>query len=317
MLLVSSFAFVYQVPVNGHHSPLEIKRPFVGGTCAEGPEPHSFPMTHWAEQLHKNFSAVIITGASSGIGKALTKAIRHSNPSIRICNLSRTEIEEFSHWSVTHIPTDLSNSDSLQSGLVKVEQYLAEEDCGLKILLINNAGFGSYGPFCGLDLRGELELIDTNLRGLVELTGRLLPILLKRGGAILNVASTAAWQPTPFMATYGASKAFLLHWSLSLHEELKTREIPVCTLCPGPTETRFFRRAGFGKSPIPFYGQTAEAVAEKGLYAVIRGKPFVVSGFFNQLMTLLSSRLPKGWQGPIAGKVLQRMRIRQLEDSSK
>ena len=92
-------------------------------------------------------------------------------------------------------------------------------------------------------------MIDLNVRAVVQLTGRLLPLLKARGGAIVNVASTAAFQPTPWMATYGATKAFVLNWSLALNQDLRGTGVRVLVVCPGTTETEFFKRAGRGEAP--------------------------------------------------------------------
>src|SRR5690606_21930535 len=111
-------------------------------------------------------------------------------------------------------------------------------------------------------------------------------------------------QPTPFMATYGASKAFVLHWSLALARDLRPRGVGVLTVCPGPTESNFFRRAGFGEAPLPGRGQTADAVVAETWRALSRGRSLLVTGWHNRLMVALSGLVPKRWQAPLAGAVL-------------
>ena len=124
-----------------------------------------------------------------------------------------------------------------------LEAFLDEVSEGA-IILINNSGFGDYGPMDLLDRDKQLNMMDLNMRAPVDLTLRLLPQLKERGGAVVNIASTAAFQPTPFMATYGSTKAFVLHWTLALTEDLKRTGVRVLAVCPGPTRSNFFRAAG-------------------------------------------------------------------------
>lgn len=183
-----------------------------------------------------------------------------------------------------------------------------------KILLVNNSGFGAYGVFPAPALEHNLDMIEVNVKAAVHLTGRLLPLLKERGGAIVNVASTAAFQPTPYMATYGATKAFLLHWSLALREELRETGVHVLAVCPGPTRTKFFRRAGF-EAPVvsPQIGQTVEEVAEATLAALQREKPLVISGRLNKLMVALTSLLPKPWISRLSERVLRKYSLKEKQ----
>ena len=144
---------------------------------------------------------------------------------------------------------------------------------GLTIdLLVNNAGFGSLGEFGKLDLARELNMIDLNVKSLVELTYRFLePMLRRKQGAIINVASTAAFQAVPFMATYAATKAFVLSFSEALWEENRPHGIQVMALCPGVTETNFFEAAR-GKKPPARVSQTPEEVVDIALRGLARGK---------------------------------------------
>ena len=117
--------------------------------------------------------------------------------------------------------------------------------------LINNAGFGSMGDFAKLDLERELEMIDLNVRALVDLTHRfLVPMRKRKQGTIINVASTAGFQSVPFMATYAATKAFVLSFSEALWEENRPFGVHVMALCPGVTETNFFEAAQMGRPPM-------------------------------------------------------------------
>jgi len=233
-----------------------------------------------------------------------------------IGNLSRSEPDRFSQDSrCQHYPCDLSDGDALEAAAGDLIRDLETRTTG-PILLINNSGFGSYGRFDQLSRDVECNMVNLNVRAVVDLTARLLPLLLARGGWILNIASVAGWQPTPFMATYGASKAFILHWSLSLREDLHGRGVGVLAVCPGPTESQFFRRAGFSDSVLPGQGQTADEVVDASLAALRRGRSFVVTGWRNRLLVMASTRLPRAWQGPLARVVLQRFRLDRLKKSA-
>jgi short-subunit dehydrogenase len=179
------------------------------------------------------------------------------------------------------------------------------------ILLINNSGFGAFGAFAEQELSRELDMIDVNVRGLVELTGLLLPLLHERGGAIMNIASTVAFQPTPFCATYGATKAFVLHWTLALNEELRGSRVRAIAVCPGTTATPFFRTARSSKDASESaFSMTPEAVAEAALRAMGARRSQVVTGWGNKLYTFAGSKLPKPVAARIAGRVLAKRRPR-------
>src|SRR5258706_4597158 len=141
--------------------------------------------------------------------------------------------------------------------------FAETQDRGLEVdFLINNAGFGSMGEFTKLDFERELGMIDLNVRSLVELTHRfLVPMRERKQGAIINVASTEAFQPVPFMATYAATKAFVLSFSEALWEENRPYGIKVLALCPGVTDTNFFEAAR-GHKPPARTSQTPEEVVE-------------------------------------------------------
>jgi len=156
-------------------------------------------------------------------------------------------------------------------------------------------------------------MIDVNVRAVVELTSRLLPILKARGGAIITVASTAAFQPTPYLATYGATKAFVLHWSLALNEELRGTGVRTMALCPGPTSTEFFKRAGLKEGAVSdSFGQTCEEVVYAALEALAKGRPMVVSGWKNKVMSAVSSKLPKAFITRLSAKILGKYRLKQV-----
>jgi short-subunit dehydrogenase len=151
-------------------------------------------------------------------------------------------------------------------------------------VLVNNAGFGLWGKFAALDGPRQREMIDLNCGALVDLCHMMLgPMLKRRSGAILNIASTAAFQPGPGMATYFATKAFVLSFTEALHEEVASRGIQVTALCPGPTKTEFGEVAGFkGNGDFDRMSARSEDVVAMGLKALDQGKAVAIPGLVNK-----------------------------------
>jgi len=211
-----------------------------------------------------------------------------------------------------HVACDLSDGVELSRGILEVKDFLAHAAPAGGVLLINNSGFGLYGLFPEPAPRDQVEMVDLNVRAVVALTAELLPLLRERGGAVINVASTAAFQPTPYLAVYGATKAFVLHWSLALHEELRGTGVRALALCPGPTATDFFRRAGLKEGSVPnMFGETSEKVVRVALRALAAGKPVVVSGWKNKVMTAVLGKIPKAPMAWMAGIALRQFRLKQ------
>lgn len=269
------------------------------------------------DRMLKSFSALIITGGSSGIGKSFIEHAATVHPDLVIFNLSRRfpsikvpdSVAEKVKQNLRHFSADLSKPEQIEQACALVEAQLNREVPAGRVMLVNNSGYGTYGPFCEPNLPVHLEMLELNMRAPVELAGRFLPILKARGGAIINVASTAAFQPTAGMATYGATKAFVLHWSLALGHELQPYGVQVLALCPGPTKTHFFANAGLDQPVIPGgLGETPEAVVRTALRALARGKPLVVSGWSNKLTTALASKLPKALATRLAARVIAHFR---------
>lgn len=267
------------------------------------------------ESALRNFSAVIVTGGSSGIGKSFIELCGRLRPELAFCNLSRRKPDMGSlQLKLRHVPCDLSDPAQVERGLEEVRDFLAVGAPTGGILLINNSGFGIYGGFPEPGAAQQLEMIDVNVRAVVQMTGALLPLIRARGGAVITVASTAAFQPTPFLGTYGATKAFVLHWSLALGEELRGKGVRTLAVCPGPTSTDFFRRAGLHEGSVPnMFGETSEKVVMTSLRALASGKSMVVSGWKNKLMTALVTKLPKPLISRLAGLALARFRMKQVK----
>jgi uncharacterized protein len=264
-------------------------------------------------EVFRSFSATVITGGSSGLGQAFIELGLKLHPELRFCNLSRSLPAKFtSEKSLHHIPCDLARSSEVEHAARQVEIWLEGTPSG-RLLLINNSGFGAYGVFPEPNLSRQLEMIDVNIRAGVQLTGLLLPSLRRRGGSLINIASTAAFQPTAYAATYGAAKTFVLHWTLALNEELRGSGVNALAVCPGPTATRFFRNAGLGEGSVsPSLSMTPEAVVAQAIGALGARRCQVVPGWKNKLYTFAASKVSKPLAARIGAKVLARFRLNQV-----
>lgn len=259
----------------------------------------------------KNLSAVIITGGSSGIGKSFIELCANLRPEVQFCNLSRHAPDiKNEKLNLRHIACDFARPEAIEGALVHINDFLKRQAPKGRILLVNNSGFGVYGRFPGADPQQEMEMLDVNVRAAIHLTAALLPEIKARGGAIMTVASTAAFQPTAFLATYGATKAFLLHWSLALNEELRGTGVTSLALCPGYTASAFSKRAGLADQAVsgPLV-QTTEEVVLTALRALAAGKTLVVSGWLNKLAAALVTKLPKPWATRITAAFMARWRV--------
>ena len=251
----------------------------------------------------------LITGASGGIGEVFARKLaargdnvllvaRSEDKLMTLCN----ELGRINSIRAQYVAMDLSQPDAPARLFAEAQKRELEID-----LLINNAGFGSMGDFTKLDLARELNMIDLNVRALVELTHRfLVPMRERKRGAIINVASTAGFQPVPFMATYAATKAFVLSFSEALWEENRPYGIKVMALCPGVTETGFFEAANIEQRPPGRIIQTAEDVVETALRGLKRGKSHIISGWANVLMIESERLVPRSFVARMAGKMLRK-----------
>ena len=198
------------------------------------------------------------------------------------------------------VAIDLAKKDAAAKLLADLEANGEVVD-----LLINNAGFGLIGRFAELDAKRQRQMIDLNVGAFTDLCRAVAPGMIKRkSGAILNVASTAAFQPGPKMAVYFATKAFVLSLSEALHEELKRHGIKVSCLCPGPTRTEFGEVAGFGGS-VAFdrLAMSAAKVVEIGLKGLDRNKAVVITGTINKIGALSTRFAPRSTVRKIAGAI--------------
>jgi short-subunit dehydrogenase len=252
-------------------------------------------------------NASLITGASSGIGEVFARRLAARGRNVLLVARSEDKL-------IT-LCNELGRSNSIRAQYIALDLSLAEsparlfeeaEKRGLTIdLLVNNAGFGSFGDFAKADLARELNMIDLNIKALVELTYRFLqPMRERKQGAIINVASTAAFQAVPYMATYAATKAFVLSFSEALWEENRSHGIKVMALCPGVTETNFFEAAR-GEKPPARASQTPEEVVDTALRALARGRSHIISGWINRTMTESERLAPRSLVTRMAGRMMR------------
>ncbi len=259
----------------------------------------------------ESYSFAVITGASSGIGLQYARRLIELKPELVIFNLSRSKADDL--WEglpVEHRQTDLSSPAELDEALQWLQSKCAGAAPG-KMLLINNSGFGSYGRFPARSIERQLDMVEVNIAAPVNITAHLLPELRRRGGAIVNVCSLAAFQPTPYMATYGASKSFMLNWSLALGQELREDGVVVQALCPGPTQSQFFKNAGFASPPGNRIGKGSSAaeVVEASISGLRAHRSLVIPGFANHLTRFLGSVLPLEIRARAAEFVLRKLRL--------
>jgi short-subunit dehydrogenase len=262
-------------------------------------------------EVLQNLSAVVLTGGSSGIGKSFIELAAKLAPMLCICNLSRREpAGKFAELRLRHFRCDLARPDEIEQTAPQVVAHLNAVAPSGRLLLINNSGFGAYGRFPDPDLPVQLDMVDVNVRAVLHLTGRLLPELKRRGGAVMNIASTAAFQPTPFLNTYGATKVFLLHWSLALDEELRGTGVRSIAVCPGPTSTEFSRRAGLQPGQLSEGPRmTCEDVVSAALAGLAARRSIVVPGLKNRLLASLAGLASRRLAAHVAGRMIAGKRV--------
>lgn len=259
---------------------------------------------------HPSRPVALITGASVGIGYELAKEFAKGGYDLIL--VARTEeklrqvADEMKPLGATSdvIVADLARPDAARELFEKVSALGRPVDA-----LVNNAGFGAIGRFHEIDLPRQLEMVQVNVTALVDLTGRFLPGMVARGtGGVLNVASTAGFQPGPWMAIYYASKAFVLSFTEAIAEELAGTGVRATALCPGPTHSEFRRRAKleerqgvFKNSLIPV--MTADAVARAGFAGFEKGKRLVIPGLVNRLAVQSLRIGPRRAVARVAGKI--------------
>ncbi len=249
----------------------------------------------------------LITGPSAGIGYELAHIFARNGYDVVLVARSAdklmklaAELEAAHKIRATVIVCDLAKAGAAEIVWEETKKAGIQVD-----VLANNAGFGQFGLYADTDLQQELEQIQLNIGTLSHLTKLFLrPMIERRRGRILNVASTAAFQPGPLMAVYYATKAYVLSLSGALANELQGTGVTVTCLCPGPTTSEFHQRANMSGSRMlkaPF--MSAREVAEIGYKAMLKGKAIAIAGKINWLVAHSTRFAPRSWAAAIARKV--------------
>jgi short-subunit dehydrogenase len=244
----------------------------------------------------------LITGASAGLGAEFARQLSRRGEALVLVARRKDRIEALAKelGNARAVAIDLSKANSAAKLMADVKANGETVD-----LLVNNAGFGLIGRFADLDAKRERQMIDLNAGTLTDLCRAVAPEMVKRkSGGILNVASTAAFQPGPKMAVYFATKAFVLSLSEALHEELKPHGIKVSCLCPGPTRTEFGAVAGFGGNGLfDRVAMESPEVVAAGLRGLDRNQAVLVPGWTNKLTAVSGRFAPRSVVRKIAGSI--------------
>lgn len=239
-------------------------------------------------------STVLITGASSGIGNCFARELAQRRANLIVTARSKAELERLADElrrkhsvRVDVIAADLAMPDAARQLFSEIQSRRLSVD-----VLINNAGFGKWAHFLDENLDTYDQMLSVNVDTLAQLTYLFLPHMLeKRGGGVINVASTAAFQPLPYIAMYGATKAFVLNFTEALAAEYRNSGVRFMALCPGNTLTNFAKVANANTTGMP--GATPEYVVTSALRAFSKGDAYHVPGLTNYLTTLLPRLLPR------------------------
>ena len=244
----------------------------------------------------------LVTGASAGLGVEFARQLSKRGHRLVLAARRKERLEELARelGNARAVAIDLSKANA---ALKLMDDLTANGE--IVDLLVNNAGFGLIGQFAELDAKREREMVDLNVGVLTDLCRAVAPDMIeRRSGGIINVASTAAFQPGPKMAVYFATKAFVLSLTEALHEELKPHGIRVSCLCPGPTRTEFGDVAGFGGNGLfDRVAMNAAEVVETGLKGLDSNHAVVVPGWTNKVVAASTRFAPRPIVRKIAGAI--------------
>ncbi|OGX11601.1 MAG: hypothetical protein A2351_06335 [Omnitrophica bacterium RIFOXYB12_FULL_50_7] len=269
----------------------------------------------------KSFKKItaLVTGASSGIGKAMARELARQGANLILVSRNAERlVQEAEDLKIrfgvnVHVfPEDLERLEK------RLELSAWIQKIGLTVdVLVNNAGLAHYGPFAETSIKDTNAMLNLNIHALTHLTKLFLPGMLeRRTGGVLNVASTAGFQPIPNLSVYAASKAFVLNFSEALWEECKGRGVRVFCLCPGNTLTRFHQTAGIDKKKM-FFSVSATEVARFALRKFLRSsQPSAIYGFWNKLMIYAERLSPRRLTVFVTGMMYQRSATDNVQRST-
>lgn len=252
----------------------------------------------------------VVTGASTGIGAEFARALAARGHGLVLVARNEARLKELAatleseHGAAVEVlAADLETDD----GVARVEARVGDAASPVE-LLINNAGFGTNGAFHELPIEGEVAEIQLNVVALVRLTRAALGAMVPRGaGGVINVSSIGAYQPTPHMATYSATKAFVSSFTNAIHEELKDTGVKAMVLAPGYTHTEFHLRAKANKDGMPgFIWQTPDEVVETALKSYDKGRAVCIPGALNSVAAAFSTSMPAGVTRRVASMFTKR-----------
>jgi short-subunit dehydrogenase len=254
---------------------------------------------HWA----------VVTGASSGLGRGIAGRLAERGMSLVLTGRNEARLDETADQirraspevKVETVVADLSTP----SGVSALRDHVGDRPIEV---LVNNAGFGSYGPFAEADAEREANEVAVDVSAVINLAHAFLPGMLARGsGGILNVASSIAFQPAPYQAVYGACKALVLSFSQALWAEARAAGVTVTALCPGPTRTGFVEALGADVGHTAVYRQLAdpEPVINAGLRGLDQGRAVVIPGMRNKLIAASGRFMPREWLTWVSARLLR------------
>jgi short-subunit dehydrogenase len=247
----------------------------------------------------------LVTGASSGIGAAFARSLAGRGQDLVVVARTKDALDELAASLSASVDVEVLAADLVDdAGMAAVEARLRSEDRPVD-LLVNNAGFGTTGRFADLPIDEEDREIRLNVLALTRLSGAAVPGMVARGrGGVINVASIAAFQPTPGTATYGGTKAYVLSFTQALREELRGTGVKALVVCPGFTKTEFQARANYEvKGLAARLWQTAEEVAEATLSAFDRDRGVCVPGWQNKVAAGATHLAPRRLLPRVAGMI--------------
>ena len=250
----------------------------------------------------------LVTGASSGIGECFARALAARKRNLVLVARSEdrlrdlaAELRQRHGIQAEPIGADLALPGAAAALVAQLEERRLAVD-----LLVNNAGFGAQGEFAQLPLERQSRMLAVNIQAVVELTHFLIRPMIERGrGGVINVGSTASFQPVPYITVYAATKAFVSSFSQALAEEVRSHGITVVTLCPGGTRTNFLEVAGYTRSKLLGKLQAPEEVVEVGLRKLDQGGGLVVSRWVNKLGVFVQRLLPRKLPIRMAGEIFK------------